>query len=168
MITIQFQANTAAELREQINDYLGETVVKVESDAIQAESQPTPFVNVVSTSAPNQPVADSVELTWQPGGGLVNEQPLASVASTPAPQPVASSAPVKVATQPAAVTAPVAPVKEYTLEEIQRALQPLMDAGRTQDIVDIMTKYGVAALTNLPKEQYPNVVNDIRALGAHI
>lgn len=63
---------------------------------------------------------------------------------------------------------PVAPVKEYTLEEIQVALQPLMDAGRTNEIVGLMQKYKVASLPELPKEQFPNLVVDLRNMGARI
>ena len=77
--------------------------------------------------------------------------------------PVAQSTPV--APTPAV---PVAPVKEYTLEEIQVALQPLMDAGRTNEIVGLMQKYKVASLPELPKEQFPNLVIDLRNMGARI
>lgn len=63
---------------------------------------------------------------------------------------------------------PVAPVKEYTLEEIQVALQPLMDAGRTNEIVGLMQKYKVASLPELPKDQFPNLVVDLRNMGARI
>lgn len=63
---------------------------------------------------------------------------------------------------------PVAPIKEYTLEEIQVALQPLMDAGRTNEIVGLMQKYKVASLPELPKDQFPNLVVDLRNMGARI
>lgn len=91
-------------------------------------------------------------------------------ASKPAEDEVEATAetvPVASATQPAPV-APVAPVKEYTLEEIQVALQPLMDAGRTNEIVGLMQKYKVASLPELPKDQFPNLVVDLRNLGVRI
>lgn len=87
------------------------------------------------------------------------------------------TAPVVPATVQAPPVAPVAqptpeptqaPVKEYTLEEIQVALQPLMDAGRTNEIVGLMQKYKVASLPELPKDQFPNLVVDLRNMGARI
>lgn len=63
---------------------------------------------------------------------------------------------------------PVAPVKEYTLEEIQVALIPIMDAGRTNEIVGLMQKYGVSDLTKVPKDSYPQLIQDIRNMGARI
>ena len=69
---------------------------------------------------------------------------------------------------PPTTAVPVAPVKEYTLEEIQVALQPLMDAGRTNEIVGLMQKYKVASLPELPKDQFPNLVVDLRNMGARI
>ena len=74
----------------------------------------------------------------------------------------------KVATAPAAPVAPVAPVKTYTLPEIQKALQPLMDEGRTAELVGLLQKFGVADLTKLPADQYPDFINDLRALGVRL
>ena len=72
------------------------------------------------------------------------------------------------ATAPAAPVAPVAPVKTYTLPEIQKALQPLMDEGRTAELVGLLQKFGVADLTKLPTDQYPDFINDLRALGVRL
>ena len=95
------------------------------------------------------------------------EPPTAPVvpATVQAP-PVAPVAQPTPAAPTPAVT--VAPVKEYTLEEIQVALQPLMDAGRTNEIVGLMQKYKVASLPELPKDQFPNLVVDLRNMGARI
>lgn len=81
----------------------------------------------------------------------------------PEPQPAPPAPPT-----PPTPAVPVAPVKEYTLEEIQVALQPLMDAGRTNEIVGLMQKYRVASLPELPKDQFPNLVVDLRNMGARI
>ena len=86
-----------------------------------------------------------------------------SVPTTPEPQPAPPAPPT-----PPTPAVPVAPVKEYTLEEIQVALQPLMDAGRTNEIVGLMQKYKVASLPELPKDQFPNLVVDLRNMGARI
>ena len=82
--------------------------------------------------------------------------------------PVAPVTPTTEAIAPAAPVAPTAPVKTYTLPEIQKALQPLMDEGRTAELVGLLQKFGVADLTKLPTEQYPDFINDLRALGVRL
>lgn len=104
------------------------------------------YSNIPTTEEP--PTAPVVPAT-------VQAPPVAPVAQ---PTPVAPPTPA----------VPVAPVKEYTLEEIQVALQPLMDAGRTNEIVGLMQKYKVASLPELPKDQFPNLVVDLRNMGARI
>ena len=90
----------------------------------------------------------------------------------PAPAAPVASAPVTPTTEavapPTAPVAPVAPVKTYALPEIQKALQPLMDEGRTAELVGLLQKFGVADLTKLPTEQYPDFINDLRALGVRL
>lgn len=122
------------------------------------------YSNIPTTEEP--PTAPVVPAT-------VQAPPVAPVAQ---PTPVAPVVPtsVSVPTTPEPTQAqptpavPVAPVKEYTLEEIQVALQPLMDAGRTNEIVGLMQKYKVASLPELPKDQFPNLVVDLRNMGARI
>ena len=103
----------------------------------------------------------------------VHAPPVAPVAQPATVAPVVPTS-VSVPTTPEPTQAPptpavpVAPVKEYTLEEIQVALQPLMDAGRTNEIVGLMQKYKVASLPELPKDQFPNLVVDLRNMGARI
>lgn len=90
----------------------------------------------------------------------------------PAPAAPVASAPVTPTTEAVAPStapiAPVAPVKTYTLPEIQKALQPLMDEGRMAELVGLLQKFGVADLTKLPAEQYPDFINDLRVLGVRL
>lgn len=144
MIRITFEAKNYVSLCEELKLFLS-------------------YSNIPTTEEP--PTAPVVPAT-------VQAPPVAPVAQ---PTPVAPVAPtsVSVPTTPEPVQAPtpavpVAPVKEYTLEEIQVALQPIMDAGRTNEIVGLMQKYKVASLPELPKEQFPNLVVDLRNMGARI
>lgn len=122
------------------------------------------YSNIPTTEEP--PTAPVVPAT-------VQAPPVAPVAQ---PTPVAPVVPASVSVPttpeppqaPPTPAVPVAPVKEYTLEEIQVALQPLMDAGRTNEIVGLMQKYKVASLPELPKDQFPNLVVDLRNMGARI
>lgn len=145
MIRITFEAKDYVSLCEELKLFLS-------------------YSNIPTTEEP--PTAPVVPAT-------VQAPPVAPVAQ---PTPVAPVVPasVSVPTTPEPTQAPptpavpVAPVKEYTLEEIQVALQPLMDAGRTNEIVGLMQKYKVASLPELPKDQFPNLVVDLRNMGARI
>ena len=83
--------------------------------------------------------------------------PAASVTpTTPAPASV----------PPAAVPRAAAPT--YTIEELQLACAPLMDANRMGEIQSVIAKYGATSLLDIPKEQYGALAADLRALGARL
>ena len=156
MIRITFEAKNYVSLCEELKLFLSYSNIPtteepptapvvpatVQAPPVAPVAQPTPVAPVVPTSAPLQAHPDPVPTHPDP------------VPTHPDPVP--------------APAVPVAPVKEYTLEEIQVALQPLMDAGRTNEIVGLMQKYKVASLPELPKEQFPNLVVDLRNMGARI
>ena len=145
MIRITFEAKNYISLCEELKLFLS-------------------YSNIPTTKEP--PTAPVVPAT-------VQAPPVAPVAQPTTVAPVVPTS-VSVPTTPEPTQAPstpavpVAPVKEYTLEEIQVALQPLMDAGRTNEIVGLMQKYKVASLPELPKDQFPNLVVDLRNMGARI
>lgn len=145
MIRITFEAKNYVSLCEELKLFLSYSNIPT------TEEPPTaPVVPATAEPAPVAPVA-------QPAPVAPVVPTSVSVPTTPEP-PQAQPTPA----------VPVAPVKEYTLEEIQVALQPLMDAGRTNEIVGLMQKYKVASLPELPKEQFPNLVVDLRNMGARI
>lgn len=146
MIRITFEAKNYVSLCEELKLFLSYSNIPT------TEEPPTaPVVPATVQAPPVAPVA-------QPAPVAPPVVPTSvSVPTTPGPQQV-----------PATPAVPVAPVKEYTLEEIQVALQPLMDAGRTNEIVGLMQKYKVASLPELPKDQFPNLVVDLRNMGARI
>lgn len=76
---------------------------------------------------------------------------------TPAPDP----APATVAT-----TAPAEPAKSYTVDDLSRAGATLIDQGKMPQLIDLLKKYGVQAVTQLDASQYPAFVEDMKALGA--
>ena len=145
MIRITFEAKNYVSLCEELKLFLS-------------------YSNIPTTEEP--PTAPVVPATVQapPVAPVAQPAPVAPVVPTSAPLPTTPE-PQQAPPTPAV---PVAPVKEYTLEEIQVALQPLMDAGRTNEIVGLMQKYKVASLPELPKEQFPSLVVDLRNMGARI
>lgn len=145
MIRITFEAKNYVSLCEELKLFLSYSNIPT------TEEPPTAPVVPATVQAPQvAPVA-------QPTTVAPVVPTSVSVPTTPEP-PQAQPTPA----------VPVAPVKEYTLEEIQVALQPLMDAGRTNEIVGLMQKYKVASLPELPKDQFPNLVVDLRNMGARI
>lgn len=62
---------------------------------------------------------------------------------------------------------PTAPVKEYKLEELQTAMQPFIN-DRLSELQALLTKYQVVSLIDLPKERYPEIAADLRAMGARL
>ena len=145
MIRITFEAKNYVSLCEELKLFLS-------------------YSNIPTTEEP--PTAPVVPATVQapPAAPVTQPTPVAPVVPTSVSVPTTPE-PQQAPTTPAV---PVAPVKEYTLEEIQVALQPLMDAGRTNEIVGLMQKYKVASLPELPKDQFPNLVVDLRNMGSRI
>lgn len=86
------------------------------------------------------------------------------VASAPAAVPIApSAAPVTPAAPAVPVTAPT-----YTLDQIAKAGASLVDAGKMEQLLGLLTKYGVQAVTQLNPDQYGAFATELRALGAQI
>lgn len=145
MIRITFEAKNYVSLCEELKTFLSYSNIPT------TEEPPTaPVVPATVQAPPVAPVAQSTTVTPVVPTSV-------SVPTTPEPQQA-----------PPAPAVPVAPVKEYTLEEIQVALIPIMDAGRTNEIVGLMQKYGVSDLTKIPKDSYPQLIQDIRNMGARI
>lgn len=93
----------------------------------------------------------------------------------PAPAPVAAptaQVPAPVAPAPVATPEQPAPVpttqQTYTMEQLAVAATQLVDAGRREELVGLLGRFGVQALTALPKEQYGAFATALRQMGAKI
>ena len=66
--------------------------------------------------------------------------------------------------------APAVPVTAptYTLDQIAKAGANLVDAGKMEQLLALLTKYGVQAVTQLTPDQYGAFATELRALGAQI
>ena len=108
----------------------------------------------IPAAAPAAPVADSA--------------PAAPVNPTPAPvAPVAAPVPTE---QPAAHAPAAVPVTAptYTVDQIARAGASLVDAGKMEQLLALLARYGVAAVTQLQPDQFGAFADELRALGAQI
>lgn len=93
--------------------------------------------------------------------------------------PQAYSAQIAQKTQlpPEAVTGGAAPAsglpttvvpQEYTQDQMAVAFTGLIDTGRREAVTQILAAFGVQALTQIPKERYPELVLKLREAGANI
>ena len=134
-------------------DYVGTITMGMSGKARPA----TPAAPVNPTPAPTVP-------TRAPGAPL---------SATPA-QTAAQIAPAVPVVQPAPVAnttpAPTAPTSapQYTLDMIATAGSALIDAGKMDQLMQLLGKFGVASLTELAPESYGAVAGELRALGATI
>lgn len=83
----------------------------------------------------------------------------------PIAPPVPSAIPQPTAVPPSAVPT-AAPT--YTLDALARAGAALAQAGKMQDAVNLLAKYGVQSVNQLKPEQYGAFATELRALGAQI
>lgn len=82
--------------------------------------------------------------------------------NTAAPTVASPSAPTNAAT-----TAP-GPDNAITFSDITNAGSQLLDAGRMNDLMELLKGFGVQAITQLKPEQYETVAVGLRGLGAKI
>lgn len=166
---------TAADLAEAINNLAsalnGNHKMPAPKEAAPVASAPaaqpaTPTTPVNPTPAPAAPMTapantpSAAPATTQPTDnptvpvagvplGATPAQPVAPVANT-APAPVPTAAP------------------QYTLDMIATAGSALIDAGKMDQLMQLLAKFGVASLTELAPDHYGAVAMELRTLGAAI
>ena len=118
------------------------------------------------------PAAPAAQAPVVPHAAAPATAAAASVApAPPAPAPAAPAEPVPTAptlAAPAAAVPLATASQQYTLAELQKAVMPLLDAGRMADLQQVLAKYGAQDLTKVPAEQYGALAADFRALGARL
>lgn len=77
--------------------------------------------------------------------------------SAPTPAPAVPAPAIPVTTAPA-----------YTLDQIAKAGASLVDAGKMEQLLALLTKHGVQAVTQIQPDQYGAFATELRALGAQI
>ena len=127
-----------------------------------AETKPE---TLAATSNPTQQAAVQVDPMTTPAV-IPNVTP-AIIAPTASP---AKTVPLSTTpAQPVSNTAPIpTAAPQYTLDMIATAGSALIDAGKMDQLMQLLDKFGVASLTDLAPESYGAVANELRALGAAI
>lgn len=119
-----------------------------------APVNPTPALVATPAQAPGAPLSATPAQT---------ATPIAPTVPVAAPAPAAAPA-ANVAPAPAVPTS----APQYTLDMIATAGSALIDAGKMDQLMGLLGKFGVASLTELAPESYGAVANELRALGAAI
>lgn len=93
------------------------------------------------------------------------------VQSVPAPEngAVAQSTATPMQTATSTMTAPAAApsdAKAPTMDDLGRAGATLIDAGKMPQLIALLGKYGVQAITQLKPEQFNAFADEMKALGA--
>lgn len=158
---------------------LAEAIASGPDPALLIPDEPLPVSAYPATpaaapvAAPVAPVAAPVSpapVNPAPGPAPTTAAPVA--APSPSPTPV-TNAPTAGSTSaaPGNTPAPAVPVTgapAYTLDQISRAGASLVDAGKMQQLLELLGRYGVQAVTQLKPEQYGAFATELRALGAQI
>lgn len=146
---------------------LVEAMNNLASAIVSGMTVKVPEVKAVAQPVQNQqtaPAAPTQEVPQTP----VQTQPIMNV-PTAAPAPTApTQAPVQ--QTPVAPTQPAqqAAKTPITLEAISRAGAALVDQGKMQQIMGLLSKYGVQAITQLQPNTYEAFAAEMRTLGAQI
>lgn len=153
--------------------------------AIRQQIVPAPAPKSAPPAAPvSQPQYPTPRQQYQPVAPVnptpTSAVPTAATATVPKPLSAASSTPpVSPATTYAApTTMPVNPVPStnqvptaaptYQMDDLARAAAQLMDAGKQQELLGLLAKFNVQALTQLPQKQYGAFATELRQMGAKL
>lgn len=154
---------------------LAEAIASGPDPALLIPDEPLPVSAYPATpaAAPVAPVAAPVSpapVNPTPGPAPTTAAPVAAPSPSPTPVTNAPNAgPTSAA--PGNTPAPAVPVTgapTYTLDQISRAGASLVDAGKMQQLLELLGRYGVQAVTQLQPEQYGAFATELRALGAQI
>ena len=146
-----------------------EMKIKIEADAavLKAIDKLTTALekNAVNISVSQDTPAPVPPVTMPPATVVPTQPTPAPVATpTPAPAPVAP-AQTAAPTNPAPAV-PVTTAPTYTLDQIAKAGASLVDAGKMEQLLALLAKYGVQAVTQLQPDQYGVFATELRTLGA--
>ena len=140
---------------------------------------PTASPSNGATTNPTQAGFAAPAQTGAPAAPMAG--PTSAFPSNPPVNPTAAGVPTGAPTAPTGAQAstypsnptpqtgvPVAPGPQYTVDQIMQAGATLMDAGRVDELVNLLHTFGVQAVTDLKPEQMGAFATALRGLGAKI
>ena len=149
MYEITIKGNTLAELFANLAQMAAANANAAPAAVPQVPVAPAP--TAANPTAAQPPVAAPAPVVTAPSA---TPAPTSPTAFNPAPAPVAAPAPTAAPT--------------YTLDALARAGAALAQAGKMQEALALLAKYGVQTVNQLKPEQYGAFATELRALGAQI
>ena len=147
MEKIQMTICVSAEQAVKIAEILASENMSGSMDATPVQAAPTQTAPVQTAPVQTAPVQT------------------APVQAAPVQMAPIQTAPVQTAP---VQTTPAVTSCTYSIEQIQSACAPLMDAGKQAELVGLLAQFGVQSLPMLPPEQYGAFATALRGLGARI
>lgn len=148
-----------------------EMKIKIEADAavLKAIDKLTTALekNAVNISVSQDTPAPVPPVTMPPAT-VVPTQPTPAPVATPTPAPAPAAPAQTMAPTNPAPTVPVTTAPTYTLDQIAKAGASLVDAGKMEQLLALLAKYGVQAVTQLQPDQYGVFATELRTLGAQL
>lgn len=175
-INVNIAAPELCGVLNHLADMLGRTLAITQPQTPVTPTPPPPAPQPI----PATPAVPVQQTPATPPTPTVAPQPVPAAPAVPVQQtPVPTTAPVQAAASqqpvpvfaPAASTSPAVPVAgvpTYTLEDISRTGAALVDAGRMNDLMALLNRYGLQAITQLQPEQYGAFATELRQLGGRI
>lgn len=122
---------------------------------------PAPAEPVATVSAPVNPAAPVAPAPTAPTPG-------AFVPGAPQANPVTAVPTNAQPFTPGVPTAPAAPAAPagYTLSQLSNAGAALVEQGKMNELMALLARYGVSAITQIPPAQYPAIAAELIAMGA--
>ena len=124
---------------------------KAEKKATEKAAEPDP-VPAVETKPEVVPAAPAVQPSVEPATPA-ETAPAVPTTATEAPTAAGQTAPV----------AP-APARVYSLDELSHAGAALISKGKMQELIGLLSVFGVKALTQIPPERYGELAEKLMAL----
>lgn len=134
--------------------------------AVVQQAQPETTGQAFGGVPVQQPQAPAGALIQQPQVPVTTPQNYSQAPVQPT-VPVAAVQPVQGAPMPAAVPTTAMP-QAYTLEQLQVAAAGLSQMGKMPQVMGILQRFGIQAMTELPKERYGEFAIALREAGAQI
>lgn len=171
MLEMKVTLTAAADLIAAINNLAavldGKNLKPIAKTGAPAAS--APVAQPTTPTAPVNPTPAPVATPAQAPGAPLSATPAPTATPIVPSVPVAAPAP---AVTPAANVAPAPTIPtsapQYTIDMIAAAGTALIDAGKMDQVMQLLGKLGVETLTDLAPENYGAVANELRALGAAI
>ena len=130
-------------------------------------------INVLAQAISNQSIGDITATRVQPKQEAPPEVAPVKLKVPKQEEPKQEVAPVKQETpkqEAPAQAVPAVPTSNpsFTMDQLAVAATQLMDAGKRDDIINLLSTFNVQALTGLPKDQYGTFATSLRGMGAKL